>query len=132
MRKEHEILAAERHWKEVAKAKNWETIKTPPEAYMYSGTNVDVTARYTEEYKKKVLDELDLSNTASREGVTPADMAVFKEVCTRKAHVFWFEGYPRTTLLHLLHDTIPTGPPVRTPPHRLKGEEDGWVTQKEE
>ena len=26
-----------------------------------------------------------------------------------------------------MHDTIPTGPPVRTPPHHLKGEEADWV-----
>ena len=27
----------------------------------------------------------------------------------------------------LLHDTIPTGPPCRTPPMRLRGEEADWV-----
>ena len=45
----------------------------------------------------------------------------------RKAAAFWIEETPRTTLRHLLHDTIPTGPPVRTPPHHLKGEEAAWV-----
>jgi hypothetical protein len=28
------------------------------------------------------------------------------------------------------HDTIPTGPPCRTPPHRLKGEEADWVDEQ--
>ena len=29
-----------------------------------------------------------------------------------------------------MHDTIPTGPPVRTPPHNLKGEEAEWVDKQ--
>ena len=29
-----------------------------------------------------------------------------------------------------MHDIIPTGPPVRTPPHHLKGEEAQWVDEQ--
>ena len=28
---------------------------------------------------------------------------------------------------HMAHDTIPTGPPVRTPPHRLSGTDAQWI-----
>ena len=59
--------------------------------------------------------------------MTPEDIALMREVVWRKAAAFWLEGTPRTTLRHLMHDTIPTGPPVRTPPHHLKGEEADWV-----
>jgi hypothetical protein len=54
-------------------------------------------------------------------------MAACRDVIGRKAGAFWIEGEPRTALRYLLHDTIPTGPPCRTPPHRLKGEEADWV-----
>ena len=59
--------------------------------------------------------------------VPEEDLAAVREVVYRKAAAFWIEGTPRTTLKHLLHDTIPTGPPVRTPPHHLRGEEADWV-----
>ncbi len=29
-----------------------------------------------------------------------------------------------------MHDTIPTGAPVRTPPHHLRGEEAQWVDEQ--
>ena len=29
-----------------------------------------------------------------------------------------------------MHDTIPKGPPVRQPPHNLRGEEEEWVDQQ--
>ena len=59
--------------------------------------------------------------------MTLEDIALMREVVWRKAAAFWIEGTARTTLRHLMHDTIPTGPPVRTPPHHLKGEEADWV-----
>ena len=52
---------------------------------------------------------------------------MIEEVIRRKAAAFWIEDTPRTTLRHLYHDTIPTGPPVRSPPHHLKGEEAEFV-----
>ena len=62
--------------------------------------------------------------------MTAADRAVFDEVLWTKAAAFWIEGTPRTVLRHLKHDTIPTGPPVRTPPHNLRGEEAQWVDEQ--
>ena len=57
-------------------------------------------------------------------------MKALKEVMHRKAAAFWIEGTPRTTVRFFLHDTIPTGPPVRLPPHNLKGEAAQWVDEK--
>ena len=64
------------------------------------------------------------------EDLTEDDMDAIREVVRRKASVFWIEGTPRTTLLHLRHDTRPTGPPVRTPPHNLKAEEADFVDEQ--
>ena len=58
------------------------------------------------------------------------DIAAVREVIYRKAAAFWKEGTPRTTVRFFLHDTIPTGPPVRLPPHSLKGESAQWVDSK--
>ena len=77
-----------------------------------------------------MLKGLKLAPGDEREGLTQEDMEAAREVLTRKAAAFWLERTHRTTLRHLYHDTIPTGPPVRTPPHRLKGEEAEWVDQQ--
>ena len=64
---------------------------------------------------------------AARGELASADFAAVVEVVSRNVSAFWLEGTPRTTLRCLMHYTIPTGPPVRTPPHNLKGEEADWV-----
>ena len=56
------------------------------------------------------------------DNLAKADMYAIIEMLNRKAAGFWVLGTPRTTVLHFLHDTIPTGPPCRLPPHNLKGE----------
>ena len=63
----------------------------------------------------------------SRDDLSVADKAVVEEVVKRKTSAFWIEGSPRTTLRHLHHDTIPTGPPVKVSPHHLKGEDAEFV-----
>ena len=55
--------------------------------------------------------------------MTQEDKQAVAAVLREKAAAFWLEKTQRTVLLHLKHDTVPTGPPVRTPPHHLKGEE---------
>ena len=40
------------------------------------------------------------------------------------------EGSPRTTVRFVQHDTVPVGPPVKLPPHNLKGEAAQWVDEK--
>ena len=119
-----------KHWDQKAKEKDWDSVVGDPAVYRYAGQAIKGDPRRTAEYKEAVLKGLKLTSTEQREGLTPADVAAVKEVVGRKCAAFWTEGSPRTTLRHLYHDTIPTGPPVRTPPHRLKGEEAEWVDQQ--
>jgi len=86
--------------------------------------------RRTPEYRQKVLEGLGFGKNKIKKDLTEADMEACREVLGRKAGAFWVEGTPRTALRYLLHDTIPTGPPCRTPPHRLKGEEADWVDEQ--
>ena len=97
--------------------------------YRYCGKEVKEDSRRTPEYRTKVLESLGFGPNATRPDLTDADMAACREVLDRKAAAFWLdeEDSPRTALLYLLHDTIPTGLPCRTHPHRLKGEEAEWV-----
>ena len=126
---EHEkgIKESQKHWKAIAEKKDWDTILADLDVYKYSGEEVKADPRRSTEYREGVLKELRYDTGNKRTDHTPADFAAIQEVLRRKAAAFWLEGTPRTTLRHLLHDTIPTGPPVRTPPHHLKGEEAAWV-----
>ena len=82
--------------------------------YRYCGEKVLVDPRLSEDYKQKVLAGLQYGEKDVHEHLTAADTAAVKEVLHRKAAAFWIEGTPRTVLRHMLHDAIPTGPPVRT------------------
>ena len=129
---EREFRAAEKYWKERAAAKDWDCIKADLSVYRYSGKDVKTDPRRTKEYRDRVVEALGFGPGKTREGLTETDMAACREVLSRKAGAFWLEGEddPRTALRYLLHDTIPTGPPCRTPPHRLKGEEADWVDEQ--
>ena len=59
--------------------------------------------------------------------LTEFDIAALAEVNAQKAAVFWLEGTARTTVRFMQHDTIPTGPPIKVPPHNLKGEAAQWI-----
>ena len=118
---------AKARWHKAAEAKDWNTVVADLAVYQYSGEKVEVDPRRNEEYRKSVLEGLNLVKPDCREGLSEEDVSVIREVVSRKAAAFWVEGTPRTTVRHLLHDCIPTGPPVRTPPHHLKGEEADWV-----
>ena len=65
-----------------------------------------------------------------RPNMTEADVAACREVVSRKAGGFWLEDSPRTTVRNVLHDCVPTGPPVSSQPHNLKGEAASWVDSK--
>ena len=98
--------------------------------YRHSGENVKEDPRRKESYRADVIQGLGFGKGETRPNMTEADMEACREVLTRKAGAFWVEGSTRTALRYLLHDTIPTGPPCRTPPHRLKGEEAEWVDEQ--
>jgi len=127
-RHEKEVVKADMYWREIAKAKDWNTVKADLSVYRYAGKEeVKEDPRITEDYKKLVVTGLGYAEGAVREGMTAADCTAVREVLMRKAGAFWVEDTPRTALRYLLHDTIPTGPPCRTPPMRLRGEEADWV-----
>ena len=123
LRHEAEVAEADAYWLRKAEENDWDCIRPDMSVYRYCGVELTEDPRRTPEYRKEVLEGLGFGEGATREGLTEADMAACREVISRKAGAFWIEGKHRTTLRYLLHDTIPTGPPCRTPPHRLKGEE---------
>ena len=124
---EENVKVAEAYWKSKAKAKDWDCVAADLSVYRYSGMDVKTDPRRTKEYRAKVVKSLGFGKGETRPGMTEADMEACREVLERKAGAFWEESSPRTALRYLLHDAIPTGPPCRTPPHRLKGEEAEWV-----
>jgi hypothetical protein len=114
---------AEVKWKELALAKDWDQVKADLEVYRYSGESVLEDPRRKTEYKDRVVAGLKIQENPH---LNDEEKAAATEVLRRKAAAFWLEGAPRTTVLFVQHDTIPTGPPCRTPPYNLKGEEAQW------
>ena len=107
-------------------------MKADLSVYRYCGKDVKEDPRRLDSYRKQVVEGLGFGEGQSRSGLNSVGMAACREVLWRKAAAFWIdsEDNPRTALRYLLHDTTPTGPPCRTPPHRLKGEEADWVDQQ--
>ena len=124
------VATADHYWKKRAEEKDWDCIKADLSVYRYSGVEVQEDPRRSKEYREKVIEGLGFAKGQTRPGMTEHDMEACREVLRRKASAFWLEDTPRTALRYLLHDTIPTGPPCRTPPHRLKGEEAEWVDEQ--
>jgi hypothetical protein len=121
-------------WKKRSQEKNWTEVKADLSVYAYSGGVVSVDPRREKSYVEAVLLGLGLGPRKPGEPIpeqfkhlTEYDIAALREVNARKAAVYWVEGSPRTTVRFMKHDTIPTGPPVKVPPHNLKGEAAQWV-----
>ena len=127
---EANVQRANAYWSKKAREKDWDCVKPDLSVYKCSGKDVKTDPRRTEEYRDKVVEGLGFKLGEARPGLTQHDVAAIIEVLRRKAGAFWIEGEPRTALKYILHDTIPTGPPCRTPPHRLKGEEADWVDEQ--
>ena len=123
---------ADAYWKKKTQEKDWECVAPDLPVYKYSGVKLKEDPRRTPEYRKKVVDGLGFGQACKRTDLTSDDFKAVREVLTRKTGAFWINepGVPRTTLRHLLHDTIPIGPPCRTPPHRRRGEEADWIDQQ--
>ena len=126
---EQNVTKADAYWAAKAREKDWDCVRADLSVYRYCGREIAEDPRRTPEYRKKVIDGLGFGEGSSKPSLAEKDMAACREVLNRKAAAFWIdeEDNPRTALRYLLHDTIPTGPPCRTPPHRLKGEEAEWV-----
>ncbi len=118
--------AARIAWVIKARKGDFDSVVADLEVYKYSDQKVSKDPRRSAEYRSKVIDELKFGKDADdkephRRQLSAADKALCVDVFTRKAAAFHLEGTPRTIVRKVLHDCIPTGPPVRTPPHNLKG-----------
>ena len=119
-------------WRERADRKDWDQVKADLAVYQYSGVEVTEDPRRTAEYRKAVVDGLGFGDDAKEErpGMSADDIAACREVVSRKSGGFWVKDSPRTTVRNVLHDCVPTGPPVSSQPHNLKGEAAAWVDEK--
>ena len=113
---EEEIIKWDAYCFKKASAKDWDSVVAHFDVYRYCGAKIQEDPRRNKEYRAGVVAGLLLRETDERKHLTKYDVAVLREFCDGKAAAFWIEGSPHTTLRYLLHDCIPTGPPVRTPP----------------
>ena len=121
------MIEADAKWKKFADQGDFTQVRAHLSVYKYSGEDLKTDPRRTDEYRDKVVEELGFGKDCKRTDMTKEDSQAVAAVLREKAAAFWLEKTPRTVLLHLKHDTVPTGAPVRTPPHHLKGEEAQWV-----
>ncbi|CAK9015420.1 Retrovirus-related Pol polyprotein from transposon opus [Includes: Protease [Durusdinium trenchii] len=119
-------------WKTRAGQKDWGTVKADLSVYQYSGQKVTEDPRRTVVYRQEVIKELGFGDDwkEKKPYLSAADVEACREVISRKAGGFWLEGSPRTTVRNVLHDCVPSGPPVNSQPHNLKGEAASWVDEK--
>ena len=130
--KEVDKYAAEKEafWRTKADAKDWDSVRADLEVYALAGEKVAEDPRRTEAYRDLVWSGLKIEPGPTRPGLTDADIAAVREVIRRKAAGFWVEDTTRTTVRKFAHDCIPTGPPVSSQPHSLRGESAQWVDDK--
>ena len=120
----------EAFWRTKADAKDWDSVRADLEVYALAGEKVAEDPRRTEDYRDLVWSGLKIEPGPTRPGLTDADIAAVREVIRRKAAGFWVEDTTRTTVRKFAHDCIPTGPPVSSQPHSLRGESAQWVDDK--
>ena len=119
-------------WNERADRKEWDSVKADLAVYQYSGQNVTEDPRRVDSYRREVVKELGFGENwkEKRPFLNEFDVEACREVLARKSGAFWLEGSPRTTVRNLMHDCVPSGPPVSSQPHNLKGEAASWVDEK--
>jgi len=119
-------------WEARADRKEWNHVKVDLEVYRHAGQEVKEDPRGSEDYRQRVVDGLGFGGDVGvrHPELSKADIEAAREVLMRKATAFWLEGSPRTTVRFVEHDTVPTGPPIKVPPHNLKGEAAEWVDAK--
>ena len=61
------VLEAEKHWKKVAQAKDWDTVRANLDVYRFCGQQLKEDPRRSKEYKEKVLKELGLDTIEDME-----------------------------------------------------------------
>ena len=123
---------AKAKWDKASLEENWEEVRADMSAYRYSGERLTEDPRRNDDYRKAVVKGLgfDQESRESKPWLNDQEYSACAEVLQRKAAAFWVPGSPRTAIRHVQHDTITTGPPVKTPPHRLSPEAAEWIDQK--
>ena len=123
---------AEAKWDKLSLEKDWDQVRSDLSAFRFSGEEIKTDPRRNPEYQDAVLAGLgfDEAHRGSKPWLNDQEVRAAQEVLRRKAAGFWVPGTPRTTIRHVQHDTIPTGPPVKTPPHRLAPEAAEWIDKK--
>ena len=109
---------------------DWDAVRADLEVYALAGEKVAEDPRRTEAYRDLFWAGLKIEPGPTRPGLTEADVAAIKEVVRRKAAGSWAEDTTRTTVRKFAHDCIPTGPPVSSQPHSLRGESAQRVDDK--
>ena len=119
-------------WRSRAESKRWDEVKADLGVYRLSGQTVKEDPRRTPDYRNQVVEGLGFGKDSSekRPDMSEEDILACREVLYRKSGGFWLEGSPRTTVRNVLHDCVPTGPPISQQPHNLKGEAAAWVDEK--
>ena len=119
-------------WRSRAESKRWDEVKADLGVYRLSGQTVKEDPRQTPDYRNQVVEGLGFGKDSSekRPNMSEEDILACREVLYRKSGGFWLEGSPRTTVRNVLHDCVPTGPPISQQPHNLKGESAAWVDEK--
>ena len=119
-------------WRSRAESKQWDEVKADLGVYRLSGQSVKEDPRRSSDYRNQVVEGLGFGKDAleKRPGMSEQDILACREVLYRKSGGFWLEGSPRTTVRNVLHDCVPTGPPISQQPHNLKGEAAAWVDEK--
>ena len=116
---------ANKKWMDLAKKKDWSQVRAPMSIYRFLENEFKEDPRLTDEYRAGVTKALTLEHIEEAKKEYPhlseADIRAASEVLARKAGGLWLDGTPRTRVRHVEHDCVPTGPPVRTPVHNLKG-----------
>ena len=129
---EKEREEARQYWARLAAAKDWDQVRHDLKVYECSGLNVTEDPRRTKEYREDVVKGLGFGSDwkEKRPDLDEFIVAAVAKVLGRKAAAFWLPETPRTTVQHVKHDTVPTGPPVKQPPHNLRGEAAEWVDEQ--
>ena len=119
-------------WREAIAARAWDRVVQNDEAFVMS-PGATAGCRRTAEYAQELLVSLKLDDgqiDGTHPDLTADDKRAIQDLVRRKAAAFWLAGTPTTVIRHVYHDTVPTGPPVRVPPHRLSPEDQSFTEEQ--
>ena len=103
----------EAFWKAKADARDWDSVRAHLEVYALAGEKVSEDPRRTEAFWDLVWEGLKIEPGPTRPGLSYQGS---------RGH---YQDHGK-----FAHDCIPTGPPVSSQPHALKGEAAQWVDDR--